>query len=79
MGFPFFLKYSLLRDIVVATLFLIFSDKVFVNQVFSSLCDGMPVSNQRDIKEHVSVECTISRTAAQGRMYSCSHSVHSNG
>ena len=48
VGFPFF-KYLLLRDIVIAMLFFIFSDKVFVNQVFLSLCDGMSVSNQRNI------------------------------
>ncbi len=78
-GFPFFFKYPLLRDIVIATSFLIFSDKVFVNQVFSSLCDGMPVRNQRNIKEHVSVVCQTSGTAAQGGMYSCSHGVHGNG
>ncbi len=48
-GFPFFLKFSLLRDIVVAALFLIFSDKIFIDQVFSSLCDGVPVSNQMNV------------------------------
>jgi hypothetical protein len=45
------------------------------------LCDlvFVPISNQRNIKENVSVECETSGATCQGRMYCCSHGLHSNG
>ena len=40
----------LLREIVIGTSFLIFSYQIFINHVFSCLCDGVPVSNQRNLR-----------------------------
>jgi hypothetical protein len=44
-----------------------------------SLSDRVPISNQRNIKEHVPVECETSGATSQDRMYCCSHGMHSNG
>ncbi len=38
----------------------------------------VPINNQRSFKEHVPVECKNSGTTSQGRMYCCSHGMHSN-
>ncbi len=39
----------------------------------------VPISKQRNIKEHVPVECETSGASSQGRMYCCFNGMHSDG
>ncbi len=74
-GFHFLLNYPLLRDSHIdnAFDFLLCDFHLFNVLVF------VPISNQRNIEERVLVEWKTSGATSQGRMYCCSHGMHSNG
>ncbi len=60
---PFFLKYHLLWSIIIAPSFLVFSHEVLMDEMFLSLCDGMPICNQWNVEKHVSVKQKIAWAA----------------
>jgi hypothetical protein len=74
--FHLFLKYPLLREMVVLTT--LFDFCLFDFHLLNVLIFVL-ISNQGNIEEHVPVEWETSRATSQGRMYCCSHGVHSNG
>jgi hypothetical protein len=53
---PLFLKHQLLWSLILAPSFLVFSHEVLMDEMFSSLCDGMPICNQWNVEKHVSVK-----------------------
>jgi hypothetical protein len=61
---PFFLKYRLLWSVIVAPSFLVLSHEVLMDEMFSSLCDGVPICNQLNEEKHVSVKHKIAWAAA---------------
>ena len=52
------------QEVIVLSPFLIFSYWVLMDEMFSFLSDCMPVSNQRYVEKHVSVENMIAWAAA---------------
>ncbi len=54
----------MLWSIIVAPSFLVFSHVVLMDKVFSSLRDGVPIYNQWNVEEHVSVKHKIAWAAA---------------
>ena len=75
-GFSSFLKYPLFEghSHIDAAFDFLLCDFHFLNVLIF-----VPISNQRNIKEHVPVECETSRATSQGRMYCCFHGMHSDG
>ncbi len=52
------LQYSIVDCVIMSVAFPVFTE-IFVNQVFTLLCDCMPIVYQRYIEEHVSDETKL--------------------
>jgi hypothetical protein len=50
------LQYALFRKVIIPSPFLIFSNEVLMDEMFSFLSDCMPVGDQRFVEKHASVE-----------------------
>jgi hypothetical protein len=50
------LEYTLFREVIILSPFLIFLHEVLMDKMFSFLSDCMLVGNQRYVEKHVSVE-----------------------